>query len=180
MTHKFTIAGSEGYFTVGKFEDGAPGEVFIQMAKAGSTVNGLMDTLGTLLSLCLQYGVPLDTLVRKFTHVRFEPEGFTGNKDIPMAKSVIDYLARWLGMTFIPGYRERCSPAAREAAATGSASEIESAPEADPAPLVDDRQLELLTRSTGNLVCPECGSTKVTVTGTCGTCMNCGTSLGCS
>ena len=183
VTHKFTIAGSKGYLTVGQFEDGSPGEVFIQMAKAGSTINGLMDTVGTLLSLCLQYGVPLETLVKKFSHIRFEPEGMTRNRDIPMAKSVMDYLARWLGMEYIPGYREKMSPAAQfedglEDKAPNSVA-IEREDEGDGRQLSSE-QMELLVQSEGNLTCPECGSSKVKVTGTCACCLNCGTSLGCS
>ena len=105
ITHKFDIAGHEGYITVGLFEDSSPGEVFITMAKQGSTIGGLMDTIATLISLNLQYGVPVDAIVRKFEHMRFEPSGFTLNPDITFAKSPIDYLVRWMGMQFIPGYR---------------------------------------------------------------------------
>ncbi|MBC2603327.1 vitamin B12-dependent ribonucleotide reductase [Puniceicoccus vermicola] len=177
VTHKFSIGGSEGYLTVGKFEDGNPGEVFLQMSKAGSTVNGLMDTIGILLSLCLQYGVPLETLVRKFSHVRFEPEGMSKNRDIPMAKSVIDYLGRWLGMEFVDGYRAKMSPVAAEEERLANDQVIDSAQE-DSEP--SRQQLELLTESEGNLTCPECGSHRVKVTGTCACCLNCGTSLGCS
>ncbi len=110
LTHKFDIQGHEGYITVGLFEDGTPGEVFIMMAKQGSTINGLMDTVATLISLNLQYGVPVDAIVRKFEHMRFEPAGFTRNQDIPMAKSLMDYVARWLGCQFIPGYRAANTP----------------------------------------------------------------------
>lgn len=110
LTHKFDIQGHEGYITVGSFEDGTPGEVFITMAKQGSTIGGLMDTIATLISLNLQYGVPVEAIVRKFEHMRFEPSGFTANPDIPMAKSMMDYLARWLGMHFVPGYREANAP----------------------------------------------------------------------
>jgi ribonucleoside-diphosphate reductase alpha chain len=106
ITHKFDIAGHEGYFTVGLFEDDQPGEVFITMAKEGSTIGGLMDSIGTLTSMALQYGVPLDALVRKFAHQRFEPSGFTKNPEIRNATSIIDYVFRWLGLRFIPGYRE--------------------------------------------------------------------------
>jgi ribonucleoside-diphosphate reductase alpha chain len=179
ITHKFSIAGSEGYITIGKFEDGQPGEVFIQMAKAGSTINGLMDTVGTLVSLCLQYGVPLETLVKKFSHVRFEPEGMTKNPHIPFAKSVIDYVARELGMEFIPGYKEKMSPAAQSDDAFEDKHPNSSTFERE-VPKVDKAQLEFLTQSEGNLTCPECGSGKVKVTGTCACCLNCGTSLGCS
>ena len=106
VTHKFDIAGHEGYLTVGLFDDGQPGELFITMAKEGSTIGGLMDSIGTLTSLALQYGVPLEALVRKFAHQRFEPSGFTKNPDIRNASSITDYVFRWLGLQFIPGYRE--------------------------------------------------------------------------
>ncbi len=110
LTHKFDIAGHEGYITCGLFDDGSPGEVFVVMAKQGSTVGGLMDTVATLISLNLQYGVPLDAIVRKFEHMRFEPAGITSNPNIPFAKSVIDYLVRWMAMEFVPGYREEHAP----------------------------------------------------------------------
>ncbi|MBN4082686.1 adenosylcobalamin-dependent ribonucleoside-diphosphate reductase, partial [Phycisphaeraceae bacterium AH-315-B13] len=110
ITHKFNVAGHEGYLTVGLYEDGTPGELFITMAKEGSTIGGLMDSLGTAVSVALQYGVPIQSLVNKFTHQRFEPAGMTANKDIPFAKSLVDYIFRWLGMRFIPGYREANLP----------------------------------------------------------------------
>jgi len=110
ITHKFNVAGHEGYLTVGLYEDGLPGELFITMAKEGSTIGGLMDSLGTATSVALQYGVPVESLVTKFTHQRFEPAGMTTNRDIPMAKSLVDYIFRWLGMQFIPGYREANAP----------------------------------------------------------------------
>ena len=97
ITHKFEISGHEGYITVGLYPDGQPGEIFLKMAKEGSTVSGLMDTLATSVSLALQYGVPLKDLVNKFAHVRFEPSGFTGNTEIPIAKSIVDYVFRWVG-----------------------------------------------------------------------------------
>jgi ribonucleoside-diphosphate reductase alpha chain len=106
MTHKFDIAGHEGYLTVGLFENGQPGELFITMAKEGSTIGGLMDAIGTLTSLAMQYGVPMDALLRKFAHQRFEPSGFTKNPEIRNAASIIDYVFRWLALQFIPGYRE--------------------------------------------------------------------------
>jgi ribonucleoside-diphosphate reductase alpha chain len=109
LTHKFDIAGHEGYLTVGLFEDNSPGELFITMAKEGSTIGGLMDGIGTLTSLALQYGVPLDALVKKFAHVRFEPSGFTRNPEIRNAASITDYVFRWLGFQFVPGYREEHS-----------------------------------------------------------------------
>jgi ribonucleoside-diphosphate reductase alpha chain len=102
ITHKFDIAGHEGYITVGLYPDGQPGEIFLKMAKEGSTISGLMDTLATSVSLALQYGVPLRDVVNKFAHVRFEPSGFTGNPEIPIAKSIVDYIFRWLGSRFLP------------------------------------------------------------------------------
>jgi ribonucleoside-diphosphate reductase alpha chain len=106
ITHKFNVAGHEGYITVGLFPDGRPGELFITMAKEGSTIGGLMDAFGTAVSMSLQYGVPLEDYVRKFSHMRFEPQGYTKNPDIRIAKSLIDYIFRWLGNTFLPGFRE--------------------------------------------------------------------------
>ena len=110
LTHKFDIAGHEGYITVGLYENGMPGELFIQMAKEGSTIGGLMDTVATLTSLSLQYGVPLESLVKKFAYQRFEPSGFTKNPDIRNASSITDYVFRWLGCQFIKGYKEATSP----------------------------------------------------------------------
>jgi ribonucleoside-diphosphate reductase alpha chain len=110
LTHKFDIQGHEGYVNVGFYPDGRPGEMFITMAKEGSTIGGLMDVLGTSISIGLQYGVPLEVFVNKFAHSRFEPAGFTKNPDIPIAKSIADYIFRWLGMEFIPGYREANAP----------------------------------------------------------------------
>ncbi len=106
ITHKFNVAGHEGYITVGLYDDGRPGELFITMAKEGSTIGGLMDCFGTAISINLQYGVPLEVLVNKFSHTRFEPMGHTTNPDIRIAKSLVDYIFRWLAITFMPGYRE--------------------------------------------------------------------------
>lgn len=102
ITHKFTIGNYKGYLTVGLYEDGSPGEIFIVMAKEGSFISGLMDSFATSISIALQYGVPLKVLVRKFIHTRFEPSGFTGNEEIPIASSVIDYVFRWLARKFLP------------------------------------------------------------------------------
>jgi ribonucleoside-diphosphate reductase alpha chain len=110
ITHKFEIAGHEGYITVGLYENRQPGELFIQMAKEGSTIGGLMDTVATLTSIALQYGVPLESLVKKFAYQRFEPSGFTKNPDIRNATSITDYVFRWLGCQFIKGYKEAISP----------------------------------------------------------------------
>jgi ribonucleoside-diphosphate reductase alpha chain len=121
ITHKFSVAGHEGYLTVGLYEDGQPGELFITMAKEGSTVGGLMDVIGTCTSMALQYGVPLITLVDKFRHARFEPSGMTSNQDIPFAKSLIDYIFCWLGCQFMPGYADKNIP--NRVAATAVESE---------------------------------------------------------
>jgi len=110
ITHKFSVGQHEGYLTVGLYEDGQPGELFITMAKEGSTVGGLMDVIGTCTSMALQYGVPLITLVDKFRHARFEPAGMTSNRDIPFAKSLIDYIFCWMGCQFMPGYAEKNTP----------------------------------------------------------------------
>mgnify|MGYP001150802377 FL=1 len=106
LTHKFNVGGHEGYINVGLYPDGRPGELFLTMAKEGSTVGGMMDAFGTAISMSLQYGVPLEVLVNKFSHMRFEPMGHTANPDIRIAKSVVDYIFRWLGNTFLPGYRD--------------------------------------------------------------------------
>jgi ribonucleoside-diphosphate reductase alpha chain len=111
ITHKFSVARHEGYLNVGLYEDGTPGELFISMSKEGSTVGGMMDTFATALSLCLQYGVPLESLVKKFSHQRFDPHGMTDNRDIPMAKSIVDYIFRWLGLEFLgEEYRNKHLP----------------------------------------------------------------------
>jgi ribonucleoside-diphosphate reductase alpha chain len=110
LTHRFEIAGHEGYITVGLYEDGQPGELFITMSKEGSTIGGLMDTVGTLTSIALQYGVPLESLVKKFAYQRFEPSGFTKNPDIRNATSITDYVFRYLACQFIKGYKEATSP----------------------------------------------------------------------
>jgi len=120
LNHKFDLAGHEGYITVGLFECpqanalGQPGELFITMAKEGSTIGGLMDTIGALTSMALQYGVPLESLVKKFAHQRFEPSGFTKNPDIRNASSITDYVFRWLALTFVPGYRAANAPDSKQ------------------------------------------------------------------
>ena len=100
ITHKFEIGKETGYIIVGLFSDGRPGEVFLKIGKEGSTLGGLLDTVGILTSIALQHGVPLETLVEKLSHVRFDPSGKTNNQNIPIAKSIIDYVFRWLGQTF--------------------------------------------------------------------------------
>jgi ribonucleoside-diphosphate reductase alpha chain len=141
ITHKFNVGGHEGYLNVGLYPDGRPGELFITMAKEGSTVGGLMDAFGTAISMSLQYGVPLEALVNKFSHMRFEPMGHTPNPDIRIARSVIDYIFRWLGITFLPGYREQNSnvaklPAERDEL-SNMASGMRQLPDSQPDPRPD-------------------------------------------
>jgi ribonucleoside-diphosphate reductase alpha chain len=165
VTHKFSIGGHEGYITVGLYDDGAPGEVFISMAKEGSTISGLMDTLATSISYGLQYGVPLKFFVDKFSHVRFEPSGWTGNPQVPYAKSIIDYIFRWLGARFL---------GITESVEAGDAPKLRPT-EPEPqqalpfdANLIADAPL-----------CSECGSI-MTRNGSCYKCENCGGTSGCS
>ena len=164
ITHKFNISGHEGYLNVGLYPDGRPGELFITMAKEGSTVGGLMDSFGTAVSMSLQYGVPLEVLVNKFSHTRFEPMGHTTNSDVRIAKSVVDYIFRWMGITFLAGYREAATgqlkaesvpavaapkPAAKEAApkVASDAAETDSNPETSTAARVCDENTEVDTES---------------------------------
>jgi len=202
VTHKFDIAGHEGYLTVGLFDDGQPGELFITMAKEGSTIGGLMDGIGTLTSLALQYGVPLEALVKKFAHVRFEPSGFTKHPDIRNAYSITDYVFRWLGLQFVPGYREANAPGRNqpELAIPGLLEELKKkvnrpVPEL---PLAGDDDVVNVKTSNGHghhtikslsdslahfqqdaPTCPNCGNVVVR-NGACYKCLNCGESLGCS
>ena len=127
LTHKFNISGHEGYLNVGLYPDGRPGELFITMAKEGSTVGGLMDAFGTAISMSLQYGVPLEVLVNKFSHTRFEPMGHTTNPDIRIAKSVLDYIFRWMGINFLAGYKEASTGQMKEGAVVKPAVSAKSA-----------------------------------------------------
>jgi ribonucleoside-diphosphate reductase alpha chain len=201
ITHKFDIAGHEGYITVGLYEDGAPGELFITMAKEGSTIGGLMDTIGTLVSLAFQYGVPLETLVKKFAHQRFEPSGFTKNPDIPIAKSIADYLFRWLGCQFIPGYREANTPhtaqtelplkevaeqekqavnrPVQELAQTGDIPERPMARQGGGMTAVQQLSKTVEHFMQDAPACDTCGAITVR-NGACYKCLNCGNSMGCS
>ena len=170
ITHKFAVGGHEGYITVGMYPDGTAGEVFITMAKEGSTVSGLMDSFATAISMALQYGVPLKVLADKFSHVRFEPSGWTGNPEIPYAKSIMDYIFRWLGAKFLsPEYKQ---------------SEAETDAVTPPLkPTEPDPQLALpITREPfleDAPVCADCGSL-MTRNGNCYKCGNCGSTSGCS
>ena len=200
FTHKFSVGGHEGYVTVGMFEDGSPGELFINMAKEGSTIGGLMDVIGTLTSMGLQYGVPLEVFVDKFSHSRFEPAGWTSNPDIPHAKSVADYIFRWVGIQYLPGFREANSPQRAEDADTGTETETGTdAP--DSAEAVVNDLTELVNNHAAEQVvvvdaeegrsgqfarfqsdapaCDNCGAITVR-NGNCYLCHNCGASMGCS
>jgi ribonucleoside-diphosphate reductase alpha chain len=134
ITHKFNVGGHEGYITVGLYDDGRPGELFITMAKEGSTIGGLMDAFGTAVSMSLQYGVPLEVYVKKFSHTRFEPWGYTKNPDIPVAKSLVDYLFRWMGNEFIAGYREANRPGGGHGHGGGSGEESGSGDDTESQP----------------------------------------------
>ncbi len=199
VTHKFDIAGHEGYLTVGLFENGFPGELFITMSKEGSTIGGLMDAVATLTSMSLQYGVPLDALVRKFSHQRFEPSGFTKNPDIRQASSIIDYVFRWLAFQFLPGYREKNQPLTSQQefntpdlqkvlreAVNRPVTELPRREDADAIPLAAPRtgsvatdKAQLFVNQADAPLCPNCGSHTVR-NGACYKCNNCGESLGCS
>jgi ribonucleoside-diphosphate reductase alpha chain len=208
VTHKFDIAGHEGYLTVGLFDDGQPGELFITMAKEGSTIGGLMDSIGTLTSMAFQYGVPLEALVKKFAHQRFEPSGFTKNPEVRNAASITDYVFRWMAFQFIPGYRE-ANTLRRNQPELGIPGLLEeekkqiNRPVAD-LPISEDTDVLDIKPSVGNghkaanggrrvgslsesvahfqqdaPTCPSCGHMAVR-NGACYKCLNCGESLGCS
>jgi ribonucleoside-diphosphate reductase alpha chain len=143
VTHKFDIAGHEGYITVGLYPDGQPGEIFLKMAKEGSTVSGLMDSFATTVSVALQYGVPLRDLVNKFAHVRFEPSGFTGNQEIPIAKSIVDYIFRWLGSRFLTTDEKASLGLIDRSAISGDAPSESAAPALAPSVTIDTTQGEI-------------------------------------
>lgn len=169
ITHKFSIAGQEGYFIVGMFEDGQPGEIFIKMSKEGSTISGLMDSFAVAISMSLQYGVPLRVLVNKFTHTRFEPSGYTNNRDIPIAKSLMDYIFRWMDLKFQPN-EVNGAPAA--VIATPAEAVL---PEVATTHSLSDQMAHLQADAPP---CTECGTIMVRA-GACYKCPNCGTTSGC-
>ncbi|MDE3108297.1 MAG: vitamin B12-dependent ribonucleotide reductase, partial [Acidobacteriota bacterium] len=177
ITHKFSVGGHEGYLTVGKYEDGTPGEIFIKMAKEGSTLSGIMDAFALSVSIALQYGVPLRALVDKFCNSRFEPSGYTGNPEIRYAKSVVDYIGRWLGGKFIsPDYLDHGTTAAEQPGA--QAPPAQAGPAARFAP-----ETEAVARGRSTIedapYCSECGML-MTPNGSCYKCSNCGSTSGCS
>ena len=178
ITHKFSISGHEGYVTVGLYEDGKPGEIFIVMSKEGSTISGLMDSFATAISLTLQYGVPLEALVDKFTHMRFEPSGFTKNPEIPMAKSLVDYIFKWLGSKFLSAEEKQAiGIVSRDSSSTG------------PIPVTEQQVVARATSESSHKLafetqtdapaCHECGSIMIR-NGSCYRCLNCGATSGCS
>ncbi len=183
LTHKFSVAGLEGYITVGLYEDGAPGEIFLTVAKEGSTLSGVMDAFATSISLALQYGVPLPALVRKFTHMRFEPAGFTGNSEIPSASSIVDYVFKWLANRFLN---------AEERKRAGLISNIDGgahlgetlrgeagAKDKKSAPNSAAENFASIVQFEDSPPCTACGSSLMVRQGSCYVCLNCGTQGGC-
>jgi len=180
ITHKFDIQGHEGYITVGIYEDGTPGEIFLVMSKEGSTISGLMDAFATSISLALQYGVPLEVLVKKFAHTRFEPSGFTKNPEIPIAKSITDYIFRWLASKFLDGTQQEAIGIVRREPVV----EIEASAAASPAPIkpapVNTSPIKISFQGQEDApACSDCGSIMIR-NGTCYKCLNCGSTSGCS
>ena len=181
ITHKFAVAGHEGYLTIGMYEDGTPGEIFIVMAKEGSTLSGVMDSFATTCSMALQYGVPLKVLVDKFSHTRFEPSGFTSNPQVPYAKSIMDYIFRYLASKFLPTEEARALGVQVEEPpltnlTVSAPPRIAIAPAAAP-PAKKGALVDIEDRDAP--VCFECGSLMVR-NGACYKCLNCGSTSGCS
>ncbi|HET9627397.1 MAG TPA: vitamin B12-dependent ribonucleotide reductase, partial [Kofleriaceae bacterium] len=191
FTHKFSIGGHEGYITVGMYEDQSPGEIFVRMAKEGSVIAGLMDSFATAISLALQHGVPLHILIDKFKGTRFEPSGFTGNQEIPIATSIMDYLFRWLAIRFPsdgPSMYER-HPAAKAAqldlpkipllSKDFIAVETKAGAPAISVEVVEPVRDRAWVQETDAPPCHECGTLMVR-NGACHKCPNCGSTSGCS
>ncbi|HLJ29185.1 MAG TPA: vitamin B12-dependent ribonucleotide reductase [Candidatus Angelobacter sp.] len=208
ITHKFSIAGHDGYITVGLYRDGTPGEIFIRMAKEGSTVSGLMDAFATAISVALQHGVPLKLLCDKFAHSRFEPSGFTPNPQIQIAKSVMDYIFRWIDLRFISGQQYELFDSLRKPVAQpvvlGGVEQLPSAVSAETLPPqgglvvgaseghvdgdvnLTDRGIYHAADAMKDVIdmgdapsCHVCGSI-MTRNGSCYRCMSCGSTSGCS
>ena len=201
ITHKFDIQGHEGYITVCMFDDETPGEIFVKMAKEGSTLSGMMDSFAIMVSLALQYGVPLEALVGKFSHVRFEPSGYTSNPEIPIAKSIVDYIFRWLASKFyddedkdaIGIIRREPKPVAEAPGAAPAKESKTSKPKpkpdqssgSDSAPEelrvvagVGGVQAKVTVNLTDSMTCSDCGAIMVRA-GACYKCLNCGSTSGC-
>jgi ribonucleoside-diphosphate reductase alpha chain len=172
ITHKFSLGGHEGYLTVGMYPDGQPGEIFIKMAKVGSTISGLMDSFALAISMTLQYGVPLSVLVEKFTHTRFEPSGYTNNSEIPMAKSIMDYIFQYLADKFIANVQEQGEhPSIEDSVEFHAFEDVDQEEDPDQLPLFDPQA--------DSPACSECGAI-MSRNGSCYKCENCGSTSGCS
>ena len=177
LTHKFSIGGHDGYITCGLYADGTPGEIFVRMAKEGSTVAGLMDSFALAISLALQHGVPLRLLCEKLRGTQFEPRGFTGNLEIPMATSIMDYIFRWLNLKFLQPKEQ----------ATANQLDLPKVPilplqgpgAAPLAPTGKSEDKQVWVAETDAPTCHECGSIMVR-SGACHKCSNCGATSGCS
>ncbi|TME48795.1 MAG: vitamin B12-dependent ribonucleotide reductase [Chloroflexi bacterium] len=183
ITHKFDIQGHEGYITVGIYEDGTPGEIFLVMSKEGSTISGLMDAFATSISLALQYGVPLEVLVKKFAHTRFEPSGFTKNPEIPIAKSITDYIFRWLASKFLSSGEQEVVGIVRrepviELEASPTATSGPPATPSKPSTVAGPVKISFQGQEDAP-ACSDCGSIMIR-NGTCYKCLNCGSTSGCS
>jgi ribonucleoside-diphosphate reductase alpha chain len=191
ITHKFAVGQHEGYLTVGLYENGQPGEIFITMAKEGSTVSGLMDSFATAVSLALQYGVPLKVLCDKFSHTRFEPSGWSPNPEIRYAKSVMDYIFRWLALKFLPRDAQPREDAsvqslngkeaekATEFASQFSRASTEAPPQSGFSNSMSQGGLVGVNHSDDAPSCADCGAIMVR-NGACYKCLNCGSTSGCS
>ena len=180
ITHKFDIQGHEGYITVGTYPDGRPGEIFLVMSKEGSTISGLMDAFATSISLALQYGVPLEVLVKKFAHTRFEPSGFTKNPEIPIAKSITDYIFRWLASKFLSKDQQDEVGLVRRDTAPLELLETPAPSTASGPSTIESGQPRIAFQGQEDApACSDCGSIMVR-NGTCYKCLNCGSTSGCS
>ena len=185
ITHKFSVAGHEGYITVGMYEDGTPGEIFLTMAKEGSVISGLMDAFATAISLALQYGVPLEKLVEKFSYTRFQPSGFTNNPQIPIATSIVDYIFRWLASKFLQEPPQPPEPLHENGVATESPP-LEAGVQGGTSATVSPHGQGAVTTDWSKLIrlqqdappCPTCGM-MMTRAGACYQCLHCGASFGC-
>ncbi len=185
ITHKFAVAGHEGYLTIGMYADGAPGEIFIVMAKEGSTLSGVMDSFATTCSMALQYGVPLKVLVDKFSHTRFEPSGYTSNPQVPYAKSIMDYIFRYLASKFLPSDEAKTLGVQVDEPPLTNLKVLAPPDIAGPVdstsrpPAVSRRGALVDIEDRDAPVCFECGSLMVR-NGACYKCLNCGSTSGCS
>src|SRR4030095_14796391 len=186
ITHKFNIGGHEGYITVGLYPDGSPGELFITMAKEGSTVSGLMDSFALGVSIALQHGVPLKLFCEKFSHTRFEPSGWSHNPEIGFAKSIMDYIFRWLQLRFLTGQQQMLFENLRlrsgGAAATTEGVELQASTETRESRAGSIHASDALSSivALGDAPgCHYCGAI-MTRNGSCYRCMSCGSTSGCS